>query len=45
MRAETRLRGVSIDTAPKLLLDGEDACAGFHDDHVRRFPGPLHDPV
>ena len=35
MRAITRLTGVSINTVSKLLMDAGEACAGYHDEHVR----------
>ena len=35
MRAITRLTGVSIDTVSKLLVEAGEACAAYHDEHVR----------
>ena len=35
MRAITRLKGVSINTVSKLLVDAGTACAQYHDDAVR----------
>ena len=35
MRAVTRLTGVSINTVSKLLMDAGEACAAYHDEHVR----------
>ena len=35
MRAITRLTGASINTVSKLLMDAGEACAAYHDEHVR----------
>ena len=35
MRAIERLTGASINTIRKLLIDAGDACAAYHDEHVR----------
>ena len=35
LRAITRLTGVSINTVTKLLVDAGNACADYHDKHVR----------
>jgi hypothetical protein len=35
MRAITRITGVSINTVTKLLVDAGEACAAYHDEHVR----------
>jgi IS1 family transposase len=35
MRSMSRITGVSINTVSKLLEDAGEACAAFHDDHVR----------
>ena len=35
LRAITRLTGASINTATKLLVDAGNACAAYHDEHVR----------
>ena len=35
MRAITRVTGVSINTVVKLLNDAGEACATYHDEHVR----------
>src|SRR5579863_4584109 len=35
MRAITRITGVSINTVTKLLEDAGEACAAYHDEHVR----------
>ena len=42
MRAITRLTGVSINTVAKLLKDAGDACAAYHDEHVRGIHGHRH---
>ena len=42
MRAITRLTGVSINTVAKLLSDAGEACAAFHDSHVRGIEGHRH---
>lgn len=36
MRAISRVADVSINTVSKLLVDAGEACAAFHDRHVRR---------
>jgi IS1 family transposase len=38
LRAITRMTGVSINTVTKLLVDLGNACAKYHDDHVRNVP-------
>ena len=35
MRSITRTTGVSINTVAKILNDAGDACAAYHDEHVR----------
>ncbi len=35
MRAITRITGVSINTVSKLLVEAGEACAAYHDEHVR----------
>jgi len=35
MRAISRITGVSINTVTKLLVDAGEACAAYHDEHVR----------
>lgn len=35
MRSISRVTGVSINTVSKLLVDAGEACAVFHDEHVR----------
>lgn len=35
MRAIARITGVSINTVAKLLIDAGEACAAYHDEHVR----------
>lgn len=35
MRAISRITGVSINTVSKLLVDAGEACAAYHDEHVR----------
>jgi hypothetical protein len=35
MRAITRVTGVSLNTMTKPLIDGGEACAAYHDEHVR----------
>ena len=35
MRAIERVTGASINTIRKLLIDAGDACAAYHDEHVR----------
>src|SRR5690242_992467 len=35
MRSISRVADVSINTVSKLLVDAGEACATFHDDHVR----------
>ena len=39
MRAVTRITGVSINTVAKLLTDAGNACAAYHDEHVRGIRG------
>ena len=39
MRAITRITGVSINTVSKLLADAGNACAAYHDEHVRGIRG------
>ena len=39
MRSITRITGVSINTVAKLLKDAGDACAEYHDAHVRGVEG------
>ena len=39
MRAITRITGVSINTVAKLLNDAGNACAAYHDEHVRGIRG------
>lgn len=39
MRAITRITGVSINTVAKLLTDAGNACAVYHDEHVRGIRG------
>lgn len=39
MRSVTRLTGVSINTVAKLLTDAGNACAAYHDEHVRGITG------
>jgi len=38
MRAVSRVVGVSINTVSKLLVDAGEACAVYHDKHVRNVP-------
>ena len=38
LRAITRITGVSINTISKLLVDAGNACASYHDEHVRDLP-------
>ena len=38
LRSITRMAGVSINTVTKLLVDLGNACAVFHDEHVRNVP-------
>ena len=35
MRSISRVAGVSINTVTKLLIDAGNACAAYHDEHVR----------
>ena len=35
MRSVSRVVGVSINTVSKLLVDAGEACALYHDEHVR----------
>jgi transposase len=35
IRAITRLTGASKNTVTKLLIDAGEACAAYHDEHVR----------
>ena len=37
LRAVTRITDVSINTASKLLVDVGEACARYHDEHVRNL--------
>ena len=39
MRAITRITGTSINTVTKLLSDAGEACAAYHDEHVRGLRG------
>ena len=39
MRSITRITGASINTVAKLLTDAGDACAAYHDEHVRGITG------
>ena len=39
MRSITRITGASINTVTKLLSDAGDACAAYHDEHVRGISG------
>ena len=39
MRSITRITGVSINTVTKILNDAGDACAAYHDEHVRGIRG------
>lgn len=39
MRAISRLTGASIDTISKLLTDGGNAAAAYHDEHIRGIAG------
>lgn len=39
MRSITRLTGVSINTVAKLLNDAGNACANYHEEHVRGLTG------
>ena len=39
MRSITRITGTSINTVAKLLNDAGDACAAYHDEHVRGIRG------
>ena len=39
MRAISRITGVSINTVTKLLVDAGEACAAYHDEHVRGIRG------
>ena len=39
MRAISRTVGVSINTVTKLLVDAGEACATYHDEHVRGIRG------
>ncbi|MGF1623285.1 MAG: IS1 family transposase, partial [Alphaproteobacteria bacterium] len=36
MRSISRVAGVSINTVSKLLVDAGEACAAYHDEHVRQ---------
>ena len=38
MRAITRTEGVGINTVTNLLVDAGEACAAYHDEHVRNVP-------
>ena len=35
LRAISRITGASINTVTKLLVDAGNACADYHDEHVR----------
>lgn len=35
MRSISRVVGVSINTVTKMLIDAGEACAAYHDAHVR----------
>lgn len=37
MRSISRITGVSINTVSKLLVDAGQACAAYHDEHVRNL--------
>ena len=39
MRSITRITGFSINTVTKILNDAGDACAAYHDEHVRGIRG------
>ena len=39
MRSITRITGASINTVAKILNDAGDACAAYHDEHVRGIRG------
>ena len=39
MRAISRTIGVSINTVTKMLVDAGEACAAYHDEHVRGIRG------
>ena len=39
MRSVTRVTGVSINTVTKLMNDAGNACAAYHDEHVREIRG------
>ena len=39
MRSITRITGVSINTVAKLVHDAGEACAAYHDEHVRGIAG------
>lgn len=39
MRAISRTVGVSINTVTKMLVDAGEACAAYHDEHVRGIRG------
>ena len=39
MRSITRITGASINTVTKLLTDAGNACAAYHDEHVRGITG------
>ena len=38
LRAISRITGASINTISKLLVDAGNACAAYHDEHVRDLP-------
>ncbi len=40
MRSISRVVGVSINTVSKLLVDAGEACAAYHDEHVRGVKAP-----
>ena len=39
MRSITRITGASINTVAKILTDAGEACAAYHDEHVRGIRG------
>ena len=39
MRAITRIENVGINTIARLIRDAGEACAAYHDEHVRGIPG------
>ena len=42
MRAISRVADVSFNTVAKLLTDAGEACAAYHDEHVRGVRGHRH---